>query len=209
MVTFLNVDIYNDDLLFEEAFSGLSEYRRKKIRSYRFRKDQNLSLGVGVLLDRGLRDYGLSEAEMEYGSVENGKPVFLNAPEIFFNVSHSGHMAMAAFSNVPVGCDIEIMEKADLRVADRFFTENECRLIREAPSGPDEMFFRLWTLKESFMKVTGYGMKLPLSEFEMKLHDDGTFSVIQSVDHGFYRFTEYDHIPGYRCAFCLKEAHSL
>ena len=32
-----------------------------------------------------------------------------------------------------------------------------------------EEFYRLWTLKESFMKVTGLGMKLPLDSFCFQL----------------------------------------
>ncbi len=38
---------------------GLSEERREKINSRRFEKDKIQALGAGLLLDHGLREYGL------------------------------------------------------------------------------------------------------------------------------------------------------
>ena len=63
-----------------------------------------------------------------------------------------------------------------------------------------DLFFRYWTLKESFLKATGLGMKLPMDEFQIRLGTD--IDVIQSVDSRRYTFREYDDLPGCRCALC-------
>ena len=37
-----------------------------------------------------------------------------------------------------------------------------------------ERFFRLWTLKESYIKMTGEGMRIPLKEVEFRFSKCGT-----------------------------------
>lgn len=68
---------------------------------------------------------------------------------------------------------------------------------QEARNG---MFYRYWTLKESFMKATGLGMKLPLDAFRIVRGSE--ISVVQSVDGRNYHFAEYEEIPGCKCALC-------
>ena len=197
----MNVSVYQDDALFRESFRLLSETRKQKVDAFRFRKDKNLCLGAGVLLDRALQVYGLSERVMEYGETGNKKPAFLNAPEIHFNISHSGEMVILVVSDDPVGCDIEQIGTADLRISRRFFTENEHALLAACRSDGErnDLFFRMWTIKESYMKYTGEGMRLPLSEFEI----DFSGEVPRIIRHGTLlacRVKEYDTFPGYRCA---------
>ncbi len=197
----MNVSVYQDDALFRESFRLLSETRKQKVDAFRFRKDKNLCLGAGVLLDRALQVYGLSERVMEYGETGNKKPVFLNAPEIHFNISHSGEMVILVVSDAPVGCDIEQIGTADLRISRRFFTENEHALLAACRSDGErnDLFFRMWTIKESYMKYTGEGMRLPLSEFAI----DFSGEVPRIIRHGTLlacHVKEYDTFPGYRCA---------
>ena len=50
-VYILDSDILNDDEIYNKLYSALSSYRQEKIEHFRFRKDKNLSLGAGVLID--------------------------------------------------------------------------------------------------------------------------------------------------------------
>lgn len=149
----------------------LSAGRREKIKSRRFEKDKLQALGAGLLLDFGLKEYGLREAgvAMAYGG--NGKPYLADYPDIHFNLSHSGSMAMAVFSDREAGCDVERVQEARMSVARRFFTEEEYVLLEslKAEGERDGVFARLWTLKESFLKVTGEGMRMPLDSFSVCL----------------------------------------
>ena len=90
----------------DELKSRLSAARQEKIERLRYEADKRLSLGAGLLLDQGLKRFGLREQTEAFGTVENGKPCLLCHPEIQFNLSHSGSMVMAAFSSCPVGCDV-------------------------------------------------------------------------------------------------------
>ena len=200
----LDADMLNDEGLFGAAYSRASAYRKEKTDAFRFRKDKNLCLGAGILTGYALSLRGLSEDAVEYGFTGNGKPVFVNVPDLHFNISHSGHFVTAAFSDAPVGIDIEKNGTADLRVSGRYFTENEHALILEKEPGPerDRMFFRLWTLKESFMKYLGEGMRLPLHDFEIEIKNGGEPGVSLRGLPFPCRFLESGFLPGYSIALC-------
>ena len=190
-----------DDALFDEYMKNVSPFRRRKIRSMKLRQGKNLSLGAGAAIDLGLRDYGLREKDMEYGRNQYGKPCFTGHPEIYFNVSHSGTMAIAVFSDRPVGCDIEKIREANLKIAERFFCREEYIYILSQPDR-DFAFWRLWTLKESFVKAIGTGIGLPLDSFCMSLSGDKA-EILQKTDEHDYSFFEYT-AEDYRIAVCER-----
>ena len=195
----------------------VSDMRRNKAMSYRFMKDRCLSLGAELLLRDALCDFGIDRTEpLEFEYRKNGKPYLYGYDNIFFNLSHSGDYVMCVVSGSEVGCDIQKIDRADIRLAERFFTEREYHAIADLPTEEErtDMFYRYWTLKESFMKVTGLGMQLALDAFEIIFREsdntaksaEGTsaarITLTQSVDARAYLFTEYDSIPGYKAAIC-------
>lgn len=67
-----------------------------------------------------------------------------------------------AASLMPVlGVDCESIRPLRPGVLHRSFSPDESRFVLESPV-PDESFFRLWTLKESFVKALGIGISYPL-----------------------------------------------
>ncbi|MCD8084702.1 MAG: 4'-phosphopantetheinyl transferase superfamily protein [Clostridiales bacterium] len=186
-----------------ETLKGmLSDRRREKVEMLRLPQDQLLSLGAGYLLDLGLSEYGLRECEATFGTAGNGKPVLLNDPEIHFNLSHSGTMAMAVFSGREAGCDVEREREARMPLAKRFFCREEYEDLAALPEGSsrNHRFTRYWTLKESFLKVTGEGMRMPLNQFRIHLTNP-----VWAESEGRklpYRFQELS-FPGYCAAVSL------
>ncbi len=181
--------------------SGLSEHRQEKIKKMKFLEDKLLSLGAGVLLDLGLQEWGLSEGTAAFSYKGNGKPYLRDYPDRYFNLSHSGHLVMAAFSDHEIGCDVERVQSGKLKVAHRFFTEKEQAYLADpflSEAERDALFVRLWTLKESVLKVTGEGMRMALNSFEITLSDPVQVSLGKE-----YSFLEYE-MAGYRAAVCGK-----
>lgn len=199
-----------DEIYFSEYYQIMSYERRRKVESCLFKKDKRLSLGAGILMDKGLAQYGLCEREEAVSYRENGKPYLPRHPHIHFNLSHSGSRAMAVFAETESGCDIEQVQKADLALAEKFFTRKEYAFIagQQGRERQDEAFFRLWTLKESFLKAVGAGLMIPLDAFEITLSTEGKIAVCKKTDEvrrlypGKFKFREY-RMGEYCGAVCL------
>lgn len=196
-----DVSPLEESSIYDAAYGTVSAERRKKTDRYIQMKDRRLSLGAELLLRYGLRAAGIYERTFEIVSGPYGKPYLKNG-DIYFSISHSGEYAVCAVSGCEVGCDIEKTAPTDLKIAGRYFSESEYDDIaaQPTPEAQSDMFFRYWTLRESFLKAAGFGMKLPLSSFKIVRGDE--ISVVQSADDRTYRFKEFGDIPGYRCAVC-------
>lgn len=192
----------NDDILFGRLYNAASRMRREKTDKLIFRKDKMLSLAAEALLKKALSDRGISDFALKYG--KNGKP-YIKDKDIFFNLSHSENTIMCAVSDMEIGCDTEKITDIDLEIAKRFFCGTEYEMIAKerTDEGKRDMFFRLWTLKESFVKATGLGMALPMNSFCIDINKDKIL-VLQNVSQEKYYFKEYDINDGYKYAVCGK-----
>ena len=181
------------------VMEGLWEERKEKILLYKLEQSRKQSLGAGLLLKWALKKHGAAVEQLSYGA--NGKP---EAEGVFFNLSHSGQWAVCAIGDGPVGCDVEEIASVREGIAERFFTENEVQYLAQFEGERrNEEFFRLWTLKESYMKMTGEGMSLGLDRFEFDM--DGQPTVKRDGAICDCHIKEYE-LPGYKLAVCAASA---
>ena len=114
--------------------------------------------------------YGLEDAVLAQD--EHGKPFLPRHPEIAFNLSHCAGLAVCGVAGEPLGVDAEQIRPLRERVLRRVFAPEEVAAVGESAS-PDEMFFRFWTLKESFVKAIGIGISYPMQEVWFQLTPAG------------------------------------
>lgn len=205
---YADVRCLENEIRFQEKCRLLSPYRQQKIALLRHEKDRNRSLAAGLLLNHALDAYGLQERSMEYEIGEWGKPVLKYYPEICFSLSHSGDYAICTIGDRPVGNDIEYVKEGRLKVADRFFAEEELAWLYRAEREEERTLrmFRLWTMKESFLKAIGRGMSLSLKDFAVHMEEEsGRARVRHSYDAKYYHMREYREIDGYCTAVCCQE----
>ena len=186
-----------DPLERADLLSNFSEKRREKILRCQDPDKRKEIAGAGILLSHILGQYGTKEAELQYGS--NGKP---ESDKICFNLSHSGEMIICAVSELLVGCDIEKQRTGYERMLRRIFTEKEKTMWEHlSEKERDDLFLRIWTIKESYIKMTGEGLKVPLTSLEVefgeqiKLKRDGETTSCSCWE---------DEMPGYRMAVCVQ-----
>lgn len=205
MVYVYAVDITNlpDPLESSKLMEKIPKIRKQKIRKCKQLQARKQSAGAGLLLGYILKEYGLVDAEIKFGSY--GKP---EVEGIFFNLSHSKSMVICAVSDKTVGCDIEQISVAPEKVADRFFSETEIEYLSKfAGQEKNKEFYRLWTMKESYMKMTGEGMRLPLYQFELhfgemvQIYRDGT---LQNCFIKEYELSEDKNLQ-YQISICAEE----
>lgn len=209
---YMDVRCFDNETLFQEKIKILSPYRQQKAALLKHGKDKNRSLGAGLLLDHALAVYGLRERGVEYEIGEWGKPALKYHPEIHFSLSHSGDYAICSIGDHPVGNDIEYIRQGRLKVADRFFAKEEQDWLYAVEDEEErtKRMFRIWTMKESFLKVTGRGMSLPLSDFAVHVDEESQrIRVRHKVDARYYHMKEYDEIDSYCVAVCSQEDQDI
>ncbi len=190
------------DALFRAGMERVSAYRREKVLRFRFRRDRNLSLAAGLLLDKLLSSYGLRERDMEYVENEHGKPYLRSRPDILFSVSHSGDYVVCAVGSVELGVDIEQITLPDWDVVRRCLSDSELSDLLSLPeSERAERFTRLWTLKESYLKATGIGIGESFPAFDITPDRPPRLLELGNNDNG-YRFHEFGW-TGYKGTLCV------
>lgn len=202
-VLIADVSPLEDPTVYNKIYEGITDFRKEKVDKLRFESGKRLSVGAEYILLYMLKKWGISKNEIEYEYGENGKP-YLKNKNIYFNVSHSGTMVACAVSDVEVGIDIEKIKDTDYKIAKRFFAENENTLIDNQADDElkRDMFFRIWTMKESFIKATGLGMATDLRSFDMVIDDE--IKVCQGDIKEKFGFKEIEAPEGYKCTVCTK-----
>lgn len=196
----LDASVLPDPKEDESVLSGIPDWRRDYILRYLRPCDRRLSLGAWRLMESSLKQHGFSTEHIRIGKY--GKP---ECEGIYFNLSHSSDMVLCALSENPVGCDIEKVTDAPMEVAGQYFSKKERRYIEDAPdpADADRRFFRLWTMKESYMKMTGEGINLPPDRIEINLtkpHDPGVLldGILQSC------VVQNSSMSDYEMTICTK-----
>lgn len=147
--------------------NNISPERKKRISRLRKERDKLLSLISELLVRYKASDsLNIPRNELKFGYNNYGKPFLPDFPDYYFSISHSENCVAFAQSKKPVGIDIEHFSERRLKIAERFFTENEYKFIN-ASKEPDWDFFRIWTSKEAYVKMLGVGLSKPLRSFDV------------------------------------------
>lgn len=157
------------------------------------------------LLRFGLeRQYGLQGmVRQEAGK----KPYLENIPDVYFSISHTSGLVACGIDAREIGIDVEYIRPYDRRLMHRICTEEEIAYIcggnRDEEQMQNERFFRLWTLKESYLKATGQGLAVPMKEVSFVI-DRSDPAMIRSNVTG-WKFSQFRYAGRYmisRCRAC-------
>ncbi len=111
--------------------------------------------------------------ERNYGSVyevvrkRDAKPFLTGIQGIDFSITHTKGLVACGIGDRKIGVDAEYIRPFDERLMGRICTKEEIIYItgeNDIIETREEKFFRLWTLKESFLKATGLGLSFPMRE---------------------------------------------
>ncbi len=198
---YMDVTIFEEEALFQKGMSMISVERGEKIQKYKNPMTARLSLGAGVLLRIALDEFGLGDKidQMETGAY--GKP-YLKDIAFHFSLSHSGHYAICAFSNAPIGADLQqIKEKLPVRTTRILSAAEKAYLDKLAETERIETFYRLWARKESLIKWDGRGLNLPMEQ--LSFVQDRILADAMILEGKRLYFREYqDLLPQYAICLC-------
>ena len=164
-----------DERRYREILSNISEERGSRAESFKSFSDKVMSAVAGLCME-GLA----SSLGTKVRRSENGKPVF-ERDDMYLSVSHSGGYVAMAWSDEPVGVDIQRIVPMG-NIERRLLTDSECKVLEDRS---DRSLTRVWTMKESYLKMTGDGIAKGLPGLDV-LSDESPV-----IKEG-YRFHTFD-----------------
>lgn len=187
--------------LYSKLYQSLDLNRQAKADALILESDKRLSVGAAALLKYVLEQLGVKKQIIEIE--KNGKPYLKDNDNIHFNISHSGSRVMCAISDKEVGCDVQKSSNLKPDFMEYVMTEAELKEIYSYENVDErkDMFFRIWSLKESYVKATGMGLKRNPKSISI-LDIDSDPKVYPSVDDKKYYFKEYSFDDGYYYSCC-------
>lgn len=172
--------------------SQVSSERREKAARFVHRVDAYRSV-LGEVLARVTlgQKLGLRPDELSFTQNAYGKPSLLTRDpdgDVPFNLSHSGSwIALISGGRAPLGVDVEQIAPIDMHIAERFFSKEENGYLATLPAAARlEAFYRLWTLKESYIKAVGTGLSMPLESFSILPDGAGHWHCPQTRAYRFF-----------------------
>ncbi|CAF1086860.1 unnamed protein product [Adineta steineri] len=151
----------------------------KRIDQYVYQRDVKFTL-IGQLLIRYLLNHVFHEKSSSFRiqRTKLNRPFSQLNPSFDFNLSHHHQLVcIAGTFHGQIGCDTILYQTNQIRKENyelfrKKFTLNEYELIKKKSSN----FYRLWCLKESYIKWLGIGMGFQL--LRLNFHMDETEDLI-------------------------------
>jgi 4'-phosphopantetheinyl transferase len=173
---------------------------------------------TSLILSRYLQD--VPAKDLRFDNNEFGKPVLSPGQTdqpLFFNVSHSGScIVIAVCRHQDIGVDIEKIKpnRRFEKIAGRFFSALETQeLLKLEGSLQANRFYRLWTLKEAYIKACGMGLAIPLNDFSFSFPQASSINVSFTAKRGDnprrWQFWQIDCGAEFRLALALKSASKI
>jgi 4'-phosphopantetheinyl transferase len=177
-----DVDALQDPALLQSLAASLDDVERQRCERFRFARDRHRFLVSHGFLRHVLSLYvSRAPSEWRFTTEGNGKPVLSRAQALhapLFNLSHSDRSALVgvATRGALLGVDIEYQHpgrRIDELASRKFAAIEFSRLQQLAGTARADRFHDLWSLKESYIKACGEGLRLPLDKFAFCHGEEG------------------------------------
>jgi 4'-phosphopantetheinyl transferase len=179
---------------------------RWKIQKFINKRDKIRTL-IGEILIRTIiiEQLDIKNKYITFSRNQYGKPYLKGSAEFNFNISHSEDFVVCIISDKPVGIDIEKIKYIEYeKIAKKFFSIDELNYIVKKDSDIElNKFYKIWTLKESYIKCCGQGLYMPLDLFSIDIDEYNNVKVIINKEHKKFIFKIFNNIElGYKMAVC-------
>jgi 4'-phosphopantetheinyl transferase len=185
----VNIDSNLENVAFNSLLNYVSEDKKVQIHKFYHFEDSQRALIGNVLSRYALcKNLNIKNIDITFEKNEYGKPFLLGVDKIHFNISHSGNWVVCAISDYPVGIDVETIKPTDFEIAKRFFSKYEYTALKSQPDDQKQTyFFKLWTLKESYIKAVGKGLSIPLDSFTISVENSAIINSDETLsDYSLY-----------------------
>lgn len=188
-----DLNISQSDL--ESLYNKIPDWRKFQVDNYHNLDDKIKCIKSFLLL----QNYLIEEYNIDYipqfSYKANSKPYLAEYPDICFNISHTNTAVMSVVGDKEIGCDIQTIPKI---ISNKMLVEtlSDSEFNKALNSTNKELeFTKFWTMKESYLKMTGEGIcidrkvfrnllvNIDKSQFNMitKVYNDTVYSICEKV----------------------------
>lgn len=208
IIAIKNNKLFNEKLK-EELFKFLTLEEIHKIeKNYSWKDRQNFLLGRIVVKIFISKIYNISIEKIKFKINSYGKPYYFDS-NIHFNISHSNNWVVIALDTQPVGIDIEeISNFKTFEFKNNFFSvdEKKCFSGINNLKGKNSYFTELWTVKESFAKLLGFGLNISLNNVSTVKYENN-YLIISNLN--LYYIKQYEIDKNYKLSVCSSEKNNF
>lgn len=154
-----------------EFTSIISCERKFKVDKFIFIHDKIQSILAEALLRYILHiRCNIKQSEIVFKYNTYGKPYLSEIKNVHFNLSHSGEWVVCGICDNPIGIDIEKINERDSTSLWSCLSSEEYRYILGQPKeNQKDSFYKIWTLKESYIKYMGIGLSISIGSFSCRI----------------------------------------
>ncbi len=163
----------------------------------------------------------LTPKEVRFNYNNEGKPLIspnMNSDNLQFNLSHSKNMVACAFClKDDIGIDTEFIDENInyLEISENYFNSYENSQLKNCEESERiKLFFKIWTIKEAYLKALGYGLALSLQNIEINLGVKSTTFMVNYKENKKNERSGFYLIPKLQFNFstavvCMSEKKNL
>ncbi|MFT6108269.1 MAG: 4'-phosphopantetheinyl transferase [Planctomycetota bacterium] len=153
-----------------EVLHLLDEQEQSRLARFRFERDADSYASAHALVRLALSSVNpaVKPSDWSFHVAEFGKPELPPPSDLRFNLSHTRDLVAAGtLVGAEIGVDVEAIGTREVaqELRSRVLSPLEVRALDELPLDRQaRRFFAIWSLKESFIKACGLGLRMPLRE---------------------------------------------
>ena len=168
--------------------SSCSCTRQENLKLKRRRADQELSAIAETMCRYIVAEYtGYKFSQIEIKKDNNGRPYFEN---YILGISHTEGFVACGISMLPFGVDVEKVADMDdyELIAKLYFHSYEYHDVVTYEGDKLRYFYKIWTLKECYMKCKGIGLTEALSGTYFNAEHDPLCTVSDCIEERSHYF---------------------
>lgn len=124
---------------------------------------------TNLLEEKLIEKFHFKKKDLNYKYGLRGKPYLEKSP-FNFSISHCNEVVVCGVSRNRIGIDIEDIKSINKYVIKKALTESEEKIM-SLYNEKEEYFFRIWSLKEAFIKSIGYGLSYGMRNIEFNINN--------------------------------------
>jgi len=196
-----------DEALFNASLGCVDANKRYRINAFRRREDAENALMADLLARfAASASLNMKMRDIKFSYTHRGKPFIEEQNRFFFNLSHSRGLVLCAAGRSELGIDVEYMDEIDPFFPCNFLSGEEyARMLALSPPLRQAHFYRLWTVKESFVKAKGEGLFIPLDSMSVEINSDLSVGFKSITGCSGYCFRIYEPAENFTAALCCRE----